>query len=172
MKLEVVARSATISDCSKYRYLLERHWQTNNTGGALGYIMLNPSTADANTDDPTVRRCMGLAESLGFESIVVANLFAYRATKPSDLRGVDIETLRGPYRDSFLSRLGRCEAIVAAWGTNGSLVDSNYILNTLWHANPTRLNCKHNVWHFGLTDGGHPKHPLFLPSDSQLQRYE
>lgn len=48
------------------------------------FIMLTPSTADADTDDPTIRRCIGFAKSSGFGGLYVGNLFAYRSTQPID----------------------------------------------------------------------------------------
>src|ERR1700677_1476546 len=77
-----VRKNAMISPCEKYRYRLERFW---GPGHALPFVMLNPSTADANIDDPTIRRCMGFSRREGAGGIIVVNLFAYRATEPSDL---------------------------------------------------------------------------------------
>ena len=67
--------SAVISDCGKYRYVLERDKGSN----PLVFLMLNPSTADASLDDPTIRRCRRFSEDNGYTGIVVVNLYAYRA---------------------------------------------------------------------------------------------
>lgn len=64
-------RSAVISPCKMYRYLLRRAWD-ESLPTAL-FVMLNPSTADAEVDDPTIRRCMGFARSWGMGSIEVVN---------------------------------------------------------------------------------------------------
>src|ERR1700733_11688299 len=86
---------ADISSCGKYRYLLEREWRgTHNpknwewmgfkdgVGEEVGqpksalFVMLNPSTADAEKDDATIRRCVGFAKSWNYERLAVVNLYA------------------------------------------------------------------------------------------------
>ena len=71
-------RGATISTDGRYRYDLWRQWEP---GPRLGFIMCNPSTADADLDDPTIRRCVGFARREGFAGITVRNLFASIGTK-------------------------------------------------------------------------------------------
>src|SRR4051812_49823510 len=76
--------NAVISACGAYRYVL-----TRQVGGGVRratFIMLNPSTADASNDDPTIRRCIGFAQRWGCGQLAVLNLFAYRATDPADLK--------------------------------------------------------------------------------------
>jgi hypothetical protein len=85
-------RTAWLSEDGVYRWTLYRRLRP---GQLLTFIMLNPSTADATTDDPTIVKCLGFAARLGFSGIAVVNLYPYRATKPTDLwaawkRGVDI----------------------------------------------------------------------------------
>src|SRR5437868_12651695 len=75
--------SAVISPCGKFRYRLTRQW---GEGAALPFVMLNPSTADAEQDDPTIRKCVGFAKRMGYDGIEVVNLYAYRATKPTQDR--------------------------------------------------------------------------------------
>ena len=74
-------KSATLSECGLYRYDL---WRTWATGPHVTFVMCNPSTADAEIDDPTIRRCIGFAQEWGFAGLVVVNLYAYRATEVSD----------------------------------------------------------------------------------------
>lgn len=88
---------AVISDDGLYRYLLERHW--DDTTSSCTFVMLNPSTADALVDDPTIRRCVGFAKSFGCGSLRVVNLYAYRATKPAELWTVDDPV--GPANGSY-----------------------------------------------------------------------
>src|ERR1700733_5671680 len=78
--------TAVISDCTKYRYRLGRIW--DHTSPTLAWVMLNPSIADASVDDPTIKRCISLANARGFGSIEVVNLFAWRATNPNDLHDI------------------------------------------------------------------------------------
>lgn len=103
-----VQKRASISPCGLYRYSLERWWDTSCY--ARYYIMLNPSTADAEVDDPTIRRCMGLAKRDRFGGIVVLNLFAFRATSPADMKAAADPV--GPENDARISSTigGACPA--------------------------------------------------------------
>jgi hypothetical protein len=112
-------RGATLSDDSRYRYDLWRRW---DDGPLMGWVMLNPSTADAEVDDATIRRCIGYAKQAGLAGIVVRNLYAYRTPKPQVLwkaerAGVDIV---GPDNDEWLAKLAAdrfgVKVTVGAWG--------------------------------------------------------
>ena len=97
-----------------YRYMLGRQW---GAPPFLLWMMLNPSTADATEDDPTIRRCSGFAKHWGFGGLVVVNLFAFRATNPADLRAA--EQPIGPENDRHLVNAARsCPRVVAAWGAS------------------------------------------------------
>jgi hypothetical protein len=76
------AKSAVISPCGLYRYRLTRTWDAVRWSAA--FVMLNPSTADAVDDDPTIKRCVGFAKRWGCGGIVVANLFAFRSADPDE----------------------------------------------------------------------------------------
>src|SRR6185312_12359012 len=108
------ATSAYISDCGRYRYGLGREWDYP-AKPALTFIMLNPSTADAEQDDPTIRRCIGFAKRDGFGALTVLNLYALRATDPRELERADDP--KGPENDTMLRlHLKRGGTFVAAWG--------------------------------------------------------
>jgi hypothetical protein len=77
-------REARLSADGKHRYSLVRTWDF--TRPRLRAVMLNPSTADADVDDHTVRKLIGFCERLGYESLEIANLFSFRATDPKELR--------------------------------------------------------------------------------------
>jgi hypothetical protein len=115
------------------------------------FVALNPSTADAISDDPTIRRCIGFARSWGFGKLVVANLFALRSTDPSVL--VDADDPIGPKNDWWLRTLSKkAELTIAAWGIHGALHDrAAHVLPML-----------RSVHHLGRTRAGHPRHPLYL----------
>src|SRR5689334_10494992 len=106
-------RAAMLSPDSNYRYSLRRTWREGSR--IVCFIMLNPSTADADLDDPTIRRCIGFAKSWNYDALEVVNLFAWRATKPSVLASIDDP--EGLENDgSILKAAARAEMIVCAWG--------------------------------------------------------
>ncbi|MCA9485619.1 MAG: DUF1643 domain-containing protein [Nanoarchaeota archaeon] len=145
-------KDAVISKCGKYRYLLTRAWDSSKPG--MLYIGLNPSTADDKKDDPTIRRAIQYAKDWGFGSLSVCNLFAFRATLPSDLKKAKDPV--GKENDLWLMRESlRAEKIVAGWGNHGSFLNRSFEVRNLLG----RLN------HLGLTKTGEPKHPLYLRKD-------
>jgi hypothetical protein len=106
------SRDAVLSDDGRYRYRLSRRW---TEGPTLHWVMLNPSTADADKDDPTIRRCVGFATHNGFGSISVCNLFALRATNPRELIPACSAAV-GPANDKFIQEIPSGSTVVAAWG--------------------------------------------------------
>lgn len=166
---EVTEKSARISDDGRYRYSLGRRW-----GGrpAAVFVMLNPSTADANVDDPTIVRCRGFAEREGCGSLTAVNLYAYRATKPENmwlaaLAGADIvgtdndDTLR----DAFRAAARDGGPVIAAWGANAH-ADRVEFVAALAAAAGVQLHA------LGVTKAGQPRHPLYLRADTPLTRWE
>jgi len=107
-----------------HRYTLHRSWLGN--GGVVNFIMLNPSTADDTIDDATIRRCVGFAKRWGYSGIVVTNLFAYRATQPSDLKALlrtegGFREAYGEENTSHVDREARmAHLVVLAWGDNAT----------------------------------------------------
>ena len=141
---------ALYSPCERYRYGLERRW---SDGPLLLYVMLNPSTADELRNDPTIERCQRRALQLGFGALRIANLFAWRATRPEDLRRTDTPVGKG--NDALLLDWhGSADMTLAAWGVHGAHMGRGpQMAQTL----PGPLH------HLGLTRGGHPRHPLYVP---------
>jgi hypothetical protein len=80
-----VERSAAVSRCGRCRWWLRRTDPRGGSGRVVAFLMLNPSTADAQRDDPTIRRCLGFARAWGYSVLEVRNLFAWRATDPREL---------------------------------------------------------------------------------------
>jgi hypothetical protein len=157
----VTRRSAVISECGAYRYSLTRRWYPG--GGQLClFVMLNPSTADASIDDPTIRRCMSFADTWHYGGIVVVNVYAYRATQPADLwRAQDPH---GPENRDFInSSLWQTDLTIAAWGNNARKEDA---LHVYW-----MLMAERPVYCLGVTGKGFPKHPLYLRKDSTPALY-
>ncbi|MFD7003911.1 DUF1643 domain-containing protein [Streptomyces mirabilis] len=112
-----VRRSAVLSDRDQYRYLLVREWA--DTGKTAAFVLLNPSTADAATDDSASRRCIKYAQDWGCSGLLIVNLYAWRATKPRDLAAADDPV--GPDNTSYLraaAAIGEDTGgpLVAGWG--------------------------------------------------------
>lgn len=117
--------------------------------------MLNPSTADENADDPTLRRCIGFARNWGLGGIDVVNLYALRATNPADLWRSDDPV--GPENDAHLEDAGRTSRmLVAAWGAHPK---AERVAQVLAIPGFDRLTC------LRTTKDGHPGHPLYVPKD-------
>jgi len=155
-----VEKSASISDCGRYRYGLERRWDRG--AKMLPIIMLNPSTADADIDDPTIRRCMWFARRESFGGIAVANLFAFRATSPAEMMAADDPY--GPEGSEAIEQLLSAAAyhdvpVLAAWGARGSYRGRDKMVIISAKGAGVRLVC------LGTTKDGHPIHPLYRPSD-------
>ena len=153
--------NALLSECDTYRYLLTRTW---GAGNRLCWIMLNPSTADAHNDDPTIRRCVRFAKDWGFGSISVVNLFALRATDPSELPKHDDPFGRGN-NVAILSAAMHCHRVVAAWGVHGELYGRDVEVLALLAHHGIGVCC------LDTTKAGHPRHPLFMPADAELTTY-
>ena len=138
---------ATFSADRRYRYRLWRRWDRSRP--VVAFVMLNPSTADARNDDPTIRRCVGFARAWGYGGIEVVNLFAYRATDPRELRAANDAV--GPENRRHIHRaIARAHLVVLAWGAHGS---GSGLLSL------PRARC------LGLTRAGRPRHPLYLRRD-------
>lgn len=157
-----VDRGAGFSACRAYRYTLWRSWDRAKPW--LAFVMLNPSTADATTDDPTVARCGERARRLGYGGLAVVNLFALRSTDPLELyRHPDPV---GPHNDSaILSVASEAGAVVCAWGNHGRLHGRDgKVLELLARLGVQPMALK-------VSRGGHPGHPLYLPYNLTPQPY-
>lgn len=156
----MLSRSAVISECGKYRYALWREWDHLLLLPTCCFVMLNPSTADAEKDDPTIRRCVGFAKKWGFGRVVVLNLFAYRTYDPSLLRqDVNPVDTIGPENDKYLrSHTASAGLIVAAWG-------SFPVAKARAEEVKRLINCP--MYCLGLTKDGSPRHPLYVPANAE-----
>lgn len=142
-------RFAVFSPCRMYRYSLSRIWDP--TQSKVVFVGLNPSTADEQADDPTVRRCVGFARRWNFGGLVLVNLFAYRSTDPAGL--LKAADPIGPENDKhILTRSSEAAFVVVAWGTRGSLLNRDKQV----------LSMLPKAYCLGVTIEGHPKHPLYL----------
>lgn len=188
-----VAKGAEISACGTYRYRLWREWRlhplpaqwdmwaendgtaiVDGAGHQLGepkacvFIMLNPSTADGDEDDPTIRRCVGFAQAWGYDRLEVINLFAYRATDPKALLTLthDQDSVGVFNQRAFNSVLFGgypLGIIICAWGAHGAHLGQDETALG-WLGN-------HERFALGLTKNGHPRHPLYVKADATLVEF-
>lgn len=149
---------AVYSRCERYRYLLTREWDAD--GRRALFIMLNPSTATEVQNDPTVERCERRARTLGFGAFRVTNIFAWRDTDPKKMRAAADPV--GPDNDAaIVESCDWADQIICAWGAHGAHLDRGPAVERLLRATGKPL------FHLGLTQAGHPRHPLYIGYDRQ-----
>ena len=160
--------SAVISACGLYRYSLTREIDQSFDnpayhGGGVLFVMLNPSTADATENDPTIRRCIGFSHAWGRDFLHVVNLYAYRATLPNTLWLVDDPI--GPENDKHIEQLAEdCNLTVCAWGSPGPDAQrAKHVRGLLENRGP--------VYYLRLNKDGSPGHPLYLPKALKPTRW-
>lgn len=159
--MKYLTKSAVLSECGVYRYELRRAWDLDLP--SLLWVMLNPSTADAASDDPTINRCAGFSAAWGYGGMTVANLYALRATDPGEVLIHDDPV--GPENDTYLGRLADAHPVtVAAWGAHGRFRGRGAAV-------VDRLRRATTLYHLGLTTSRQPKHPLYLPAGTKLVRF-
>ncbi len=156
-----IIRAAGID--GNYRYWLTR--VRDKSKPTVCWVMLNPSTADAEQDDPTIRRCMGFARSWGGGGISVVNLFAYRATDPKQLLSQPSldRTLIECNNHAIQTAAFNCLTI-AAWGCHKAIGTRDVEVMTVLKGQDVRC--------LGVTQEGYPKHPLYIASDTQPTIYK
>ena len=154
----LVNKNATFSDCRKYRYALSRTW--NGKKKTILFIGLNPSTANEKIDDPTIRRCINYAQNWGYGSLLMVNLFAYRATLPSELKNV--KNPIGNDNDLHIIELSKkADIAVAAWGNEGTLLNRDKEVKKILP----------NLMCLKINKSGQPAHPLYQKKDLKLIKY-
>ena len=155
--------TAIFSPCQRYRYWLRREWPIppdlfmgkyhKPVVKQVCFIGLNPSTADAKQNDPTINRCIAFAKSWGYSSLVMVNLFAMRSPNPKDLFSAD-DPIGGPRTDELIQEAVQASDVaVAMWGTEGSFMGRGMAVSRQY----PQLEC------LDISLGGHPKHLLYLP---------
>jgi hypothetical protein len=172
---QVEAGEAYLSEDRVYRYALSRVWNARRPMGLI--IGLNPSTADESALDPTLRRCIRFAHREGWGGFWMGNLFAVRATKPTDMKRhpapigepmhpIDAEIPPRNVNDRWLLDLARwCNPrIICAWGAHGTHLDRGRAVQ--------RLLDGHYAKCFGFTGNGQPRHPLMLAKKTPLMPFK
>jgi len=154
-------KGAVLSKNRLYRYVLWREWDVKKE--SCVFIALNPSTADENEDDPTLRRCVKFAKDWGFGKCIIVNLFAYRATNPNELKNQD-KPIGYKNNHHIKTQAANAGMVVTAWGNHGSFLKRDEKVKKLLRSIP--LKC------FKLTAKGQPAHPLYQPKEISLIDYE
>lgn len=159
--MNYVDAGAVSTQDGKYRYQLWRVWDKSKPRAAI--IMLNPSTADAATDDPTIKSCVRLLDALEFGGFNVVNLFAYRATDPKELPRSD--RARGALNPRHIEHVCKqSKTVICAWGANVRAREVSKGVLGLIELNHDRAYC------FGKNQvGGSPKHPLYIKTGTPLK---
>jgi hypothetical protein len=155
--IDFIEKSAIFSDDKIYRYTLSRKWSGGN-GKFVVWIMLNPSTADDQLEDPTIRRCCLYAKDWGYSGIIILNIFAFRDTDPSKMK--KFHSPIGKDNDRYILEVVNNDdvgLIIGGWGQHGSHLNRNgHVKKLLSHKT---IHC------LGKTKCGNPLHPLYLRKD-------
>ena len=171
------ASDAVISEDGHYRWWLCRSWEQGE--GLLLFIGLNPSRADGDRDDPTLRRLIGFARRWGYRELLVLNLFARISPSPAALRRVKDPV--GSRNDAVLEQCCSCWTqrpdwdLWCGWGVSGCWRHRDQDLRSLLlPLMAERQRCHPSasgLLSIDLTRGGHPRHPLYSPSQSTLKPF-
>ena len=156
----IIASGASFDRSRRYRYSLYRQFDSGE--GILTMIMLNPSTADAQYNDPTITRCIRFAHGNGFKQLTVVNLFAFRATAPLALKRAGNPV--GRENNTFIEQAAIASALtLVAWGNHGQFRSRD--------AEVLELLKSYTLHCLGTNKGGSPKHPLYVPANQKLLIY-
>ncbi|MDA9749333.1 MAG: DUF1643 domain-containing protein [Bacteroidota bacterium] len=147
-------REAKISIDKKERYSLKREWDKSKN--KILYIMLNPSLADDNNDDPTIRRLINFSKKFNYGGFLVGNIYSTISPNPKEVDKSD--GISDKNLVELLKLINQVEEIVYAWGNNA--YEPEFLKDLV--SNP---KC------FGKNLNGSPKHPLYLPKNIQLISY-
>ena len=154
-----IDRRAEFSACRRYRYALWRTW--NAALPKVLFIALNPSVADEQRDDPTLRRCMAYGRAWGYGGVCVGNLFALVSRDPRLLSSHTDPV--GAGNDDWLIKLQSDVTItLAAWGNRGFYLNRAQAVVKMLPI----LCC------LGVTKTGQPMHPLYQSADLEPQVYQ
>lgn len=155
---------AVFSECQTYRYMLLRKWGLMYADGLCNFIMLNPSTATQDEDDPTIRRCIGYAKKWGFGGLIITNIFALRSTDPAIL--YSHQDPIGPDNDAHLKEwVYQCKLVVCAWGRHGNFMERGDAVRKL-------LPLGRRITSLKMLDKRTPGHPLYLPKELEPVDFE
>ena len=159
-------RRARYSDCEKFRYSLEITFGNNLiphvSPAMVAWVALNPSTATEQVDDPTVLRIKNRSVALGFTSMTMLNLYAYRATDPRDM--IEAGYPVGEETDKIIRSVClRAAKVILCYGNHGQRERVDELFRIL-----DGIQC-HAL---KVSKSGRPSHPLYLPMSLQPEPYD
>lgn len=162
MSLITSASGAHFSKCRRWRYLLWRQWDPSRP--VANFLMLNPSTADELKLDPSCTRARNYAELWGYGSLIVTNVFGWRATDPKEMKTVRDPVGRG--NDAAILRAAReADLVVCAWGNHAAHKDRAQRIVSLLKKEGIVLHA------LRINAAGHPAHPLYLPGSLKPMQF-
>lgn len=166
----MIGGSCAMSPCRTHRFLLGREIQSPLPGPprSVCWVMLNPSTADSQVDDPTIRRCMGFSKRWNFHNMLVVNLCSYRTPSPAvlfDEEEVGPEWWNAPgHLDTIRGAVRACDLVVVAWGAHGAKLPEEVArVCAILDEEECAPSC------LGTTKSGQPRHPLYIAAATELQ---
>ena len=153
----------------EYRYVLHRERVALFAEGLVCWVMLNPSTADDEHDDATIRRVIGFSWRWGYARLVVVNLYGVRATDPAELRAMTLHEAVGPRNDEQVEAwTATADMVVCAWGA--MVNDLRDGAARVRHVHRKYLD-RRTVHCLGTSSSGEPLHPLYLAADLEPVEY-
>jgi hypothetical protein len=154
--------AAYFSKCKKYRWLLVRQWDLSKPTKAILWILMNPSTATADVNDPTIAKVCKFSRRWGYNRVLIVNMMGYRATNPKDL--LDLKNACGYENQIWIANLAvKGTPVICAWGKTHKRL--------MRHENSLRKMLRKTVgvkyYAMRLNNDGGPYHPLYLPDNTK-----
>jgi hypothetical protein len=161
--LSLMSTYAELSLDGLYRWMLGR--VVEQPGSKALWIGVNPSTADAEQDDQSIRKLYGFGEKLGIQEWMVGNLFAYRSTDVKELANVTDPV--GDLCDHYLRfMIDKADHIIGGWGRIDKVPPALAHRVEKVVAMVKEQNKK--IWCWGTCQDGSPRHPLMVPYSTRL----
>jgi len=153
--------TAEFSECKKHRYDLVRHFESGH--GILNFILLNPSTATAQFNDPTIARCENYTLRHTYKTLVITNLFSWRDTSPKNMMasGKAGGTVNGDPKniDRIIEHACNAKTVICGWGNHGQFQERSMQVTSTLHKANIRL------FFLECNKSGEPKHPLYIAAN-------
>lgn len=156
-------KTVKISECQKYRYSLTRVWDESKP--SILFVGLNPSTADADKDDPTIKKLIAYTKAWGYGGFEIVNLFAYRSSDPKNLYNKQAIAI-GPGNTTYLKQAASSHVkTICMWGNQAKEISET--VTAIW----TQYFRGKGAYCFKINRDGSPAHPLYLPGSCKLIKF-